>query len=107
MPAVDPNTCLEGRVLRVHRLSCTVEANDGKHYRCAVRQLLRSLATDERNIVTTGDRVWIRPSLNDEGFIERIEPRHGVLTRASRSASTSLWPTSIRWCSCCRWSSRI
>ena len=84
MPSVDPNACLEGRVLRVHRLSCTVETNNGKQYRCAVRQLLRSLATDERNIVTTGDRVWIRPSLNDEGFIERIEPRHGVLTRASR-----------------------
>jgi ribosome biogenesis GTPase len=84
MPAVDPNTCLEGRVLRVHRLGCVVETNDGKQYRCAVRQLLRSLATDERNIVTTGDHVWIRPSLNDEGFIERIEPRHGVLTRASR-----------------------
>src|SRR5262249_21614850 len=44
----------------------------------------KSLTTDERNIVTTGDRVWIRPSLNDEGFIERVEPRHGVLTRASR-----------------------
>ena len=84
MPAVDPNACLEGRVLRVHRLGCIVETNDGKQYRCAVRQLLRSLATDERNIVTTGDHVWFRPSLNDEGFIERIEPRHGVLTRASR-----------------------
>src|SRR5205807_259618 len=32
----------------------------------------------------TGDRVWIRPSLGGEGFIERVEPRHGVLTRASR-----------------------
>src|SRR5262249_15842237 len=52
--------------------------------RCAVRRLLKSLATDERSIVATGDRVWIRPSLNDEGFIERVEPRHGVLTRASR-----------------------
>ena len=84
MPSVDTNACLEGRVLRVNRLGCVVETNDGRQYRCAVRQLLRSLATDERNIVTTGDRVWIRPSLNDEGFIERIEPRHGILTRASK-----------------------
>jgi ribosome biogenesis GTPase len=61
-----------------------VETDDGRLFRCATRQLLRSLAIDDRSIVTTGDRVWIRPSINDEGFIERVEPRHGVLTRASR-----------------------
>jgi ribosome biogenesis GTPase len=84
MPAVDATACLPGRVLRVHGLQSVVETDDGKQYRCAVRRLLRTLATDERNIVTTGDRVWIRPALNDEGFIERVEPRHGLLTRASR-----------------------
>jgi ribosome biogenesis GTPase len=84
MPAVDASACLPGRVLRVHGLQSVVEAEDGKQYRCAVRRLLRTLATDERNIVTTGDRVWFRPALNDEGFIERVEPRHGLLTRASR-----------------------
>jgi ribosome biogenesis GTPase len=39
-------------------------------------------------VVTTGDRVWVRPAAAgtgpDEGLIERVEPRHGVLTRASR-----------------------
>src|SRR5262249_29839719 len=55
-----------------------------RQFRCAVRRLLRTLATDERNIVTTGDRVWFRPALNDEGMIERVEPRHGMLTRWSR-----------------------
>jgi ribosome biogenesis GTPase len=84
MPAADPNACLSGRVLRVHGLQSVVETDDGRQFRCAVRRLLRTLATDERNIVATGDRVWIRPSLNDEGFIERVEPRHGLLTRASR-----------------------
>ncbi len=84
MPAVDTHACLPGRVLRVHGLTSVVETDDGRHYRCAVRRLLRSLVTDERNIVTTGDRVWIRRALNDEGVIERIEPRHGLLTRASR-----------------------
>src|SRR6185503_10431108 len=59
-------------------------ADDGREFRCKVRRLLKSLATDERSIVTTGDRVWIRPAPNDEGFIERVEPRHGLLTRASR-----------------------
>lgn len=84
MPAADQTTCLPGRVLRVHGLGSVVETADGRQYRCAVRRLLRSLQTDERSIVTTGDRVWIRPSLNDEGMIERVEPRHGLLTRASR-----------------------
>ena len=84
MPAVDPGTCLPGRVLRVHGLASVVEAEDGRHYRCAVRRLLRSLATDERNIVTTGDHVWIRHSMCGEGVIERIESRHGLLTRASK-----------------------
>jgi ribosome biogenesis GTPase len=102
MPAVDASTCLPGRVLRVHRLFSVVQTADGQQYRCAVRRLLRTLATHERNIVTTGDRVWIRPDrapLSDsaadggqkneagpavEGWIERVEPRHGLLTRASR-----------------------
>jgi len=68
----------------VHGLQSVVETEDGKQYRCSVRRVLRTLATDERNIVTTGDRVWFLPALNDEGVIERVEPRHGLLTRASR-----------------------
>jgi ribosome biogenesis GTPase len=84
MPAVGSSDALPGRVLRVHGLISVVETADGRQFRCAVRRLLRTLATDERSIVTTGDRVWFRPALNDEGLIERVEPRHGLLTRASR-----------------------
>ncbi len=84
MPAIDASECVPGRVLRVHGLASVVEADDGRQYRCAVRRLLRTLSIDERNIVATGDRVWIRPAANDEGMIERVEPRHGLLTRASR-----------------------
>jgi ribosome biogenesis GTPase len=105
MPSVDESACLPGRVLRVHRLFSVVQTADGQQYRCVVRRLLRTLATHERNIVTTGDRVWIRsaplsgaaeqPAAGEvedmeslgqalEGWIERIEPRHGLLTRASR-----------------------
>jgi ribosome biogenesis GTPase len=84
MPAVAPGDCVAGRVLRVHGLASVVEADDGTQYRCAVRRLLKSLVTDTRSIVATGDRVWFRPAGNDEGFIERVEPRHGLLTRASR-----------------------
>jgi ribosome biogenesis GTPase len=114
MPAVDAAGCVRGRVIRVHGLASVVEADDGRIFRCAIRRLLKSLATDERSIVTTGDIVWIRPATEDrgqrtedrgqkaedsgsslssvlcplssvlEGVIERVEPRHGVLTRASR-----------------------
>lgn len=126
MPAVNAEECLRGRVLRVHGLASVVETDDGRVFRCAVRRLLKSLATDERSVVTTGDVVRIRPvgghaspaaapagspdasalpisgnegggALTDEpetkdrgpqtapeGMIERVEPRHGVLTRASR-----------------------
>lgn len=110
MPAVDVLACLPGRVLRVHGLYSIVQTDDGREHRCVVRRLLRTLATRERNIVATGDRVWIRPDRDPrsaasnppnaevdhgkraeddgeriaEGWIERIEPRHGLLTRASR-----------------------
>jgi ribosome biogenesis GTPase len=84
MPAVDVAQCLPGRVQRVHGLHSVVRTEDGREFRCAIRRLLKNLATDERNIVATGDRVWVRPALADEGFIERVEPRHGVLTRSSR-----------------------
>ncbi len=88
MPAMNADECVRGRVLRVHGLASVVETDDGRVFRCAVRRLLKSLATDERSVVTTGDVVWVRHaregSGSDEGVIERVEPRHGVLTRASR-----------------------
>lgn len=74
---------IRGRVMRVHGLASVVEADDGRVFRCAVRRVLKTLATDERGAVTTGDVVWFRLS-TDEGMIERVEPRHGVLTRASK-----------------------
>lgn len=114
----DPAGLVRGRVLRVHGLASVVEADDGRQFRCAVRRVLKTVATDERSAVTTGDVVWLRPAgvichsssvirksldgapalpasgdgqmTNDqgqmtaEGVIERVEPRHGVLTRASR-----------------------
>ncbi len=93
MPAPSTDTAIPGRVIRVHGLISVVEAEDGRQYRCAVRRLLRTLATDERSLVTTGDRVWFRraeqvrdeeTAADLEGMIERVEPRHGLLTRASR-----------------------
>jgi ribosome biogenesis GTPase len=58
----DAGPLVRGRVLRVHGLASVVEADDGTVYRCAVRRLLKTLATDERNAVATGDVVWLRPA---------------------------------------------
>jgi ribosome biogenesis GTPase len=82
---VDEEQCLAGRVLSVHGLSSVVETLDGKRFQCATRQLLKSLSTEQRHVVASGDRVLFRPVNENEGFIERIEPRHGVLSRTSRN----------------------
>ncbi len=73
-----------GRVVSVHGLRSRVLGDDGHTYACTVRQLLKSLSTDQRNVVATGDRVGFRPDGEDSGVIERIEPRYGVLSRTSR-----------------------
>lgn len=84
MPTADQTACRPGRIIRIHGQQSVVETQDGTLVRCAVRRLLKSIATDERSLVTTGDRVWFRDAGTGEGMIERVEPRHGVLTRASR-----------------------
>jgi ribosome biogenesis GTPase len=84
MPEADVSKCLPGRVVSVHGIDNFVATEDGRRFRCKVRQVLKNLSTDERNIVATGDRVWILPMPGDEGVIERVEPRHGILTRASK-----------------------
>ena len=84
LPAVDRDQCKLGRVLRVQGLHSTVEDEAGATYRCATRRLLKTLSTDQRHVVATGDRVWFRIEGADEGIIERVEPRQGVLCRTSR-----------------------
>jgi ribosome biogenesis GTPase len=81
---VDEAVCRPGRVLSVHGLSSMVQASDGRVYRCATRRLLKTLSTDQRHVVAAGDQVMFRPEGREEGIIERVEPRHGVLCRAIR-----------------------
>lgn len=83
-PAADESVCLRGRVVAVFGLASDVETPDGRRFRCATRRLLRTLATDERHVVVAGDHVLIRPEDATTGVIESVEPRHGVLSRASR-----------------------
>lgn len=84
---VNESVCVPGRVLSVHGLLSMVEAEGGRVYRCATRRLLKTLSTDQRHVVVAGDRVLLRPagqSDSEEGIIERIEPRQGILARTSR-----------------------
>src|SRR5262249_25310745 len=83
-PEIDLSQCRSGRVLAVYGLLSIVEAEDGTHFRCAVRRLLRTLSTDQRHVVAAGDKVLFRPAVENaigaqtpegalpEGIIERI-----------------------------------
>lgn len=75
-----------GRVVAVQGLTCLVEDEEGKSYRCLVRRLLKRLATDQRNVLVTGDRVFFYPLPENpsEGVIESIFPRRGSISRASK-----------------------
>lgn len=79
-------SALLGRVVKVHGLINIVRTEDGTTYPCHVRRVLKSMAIDGRNVVAVGDRVWFRPAdeRGNEGFIERIESREGVITRGYR-----------------------
>lgn len=84
LPAVDTTVCRRGRVLRVQGLLSVVRQDDGTERQCATRRLLKTLSTEQRHVVAAGDIVWVRPEGEHEGIIERVEPRRGVLSRATR-----------------------
>ncbi len=79
----DPNV-QQGRVLRVHGLECIVRNHAGRQFRCAVRQVLKSISTDQRHVVAAGDIVVFRPEGAEQGIILAVRPRHGVLSRTSK-----------------------
>ncbi|MDR3638393.1 MAG: ribosome small subunit-dependent GTPase A [Isosphaeraceae bacterium] len=83
---VDLDSCLSGRVVRIHGLLSVVITDDGREYPCHVRRLLKTLAIDGRNVVAVGDRVWFRPggAGGDEGLIEKVDSRRGTITRGYR-----------------------
>jgi ribosome biogenesis GTPase len=83
---VDETGCRRGRVSSFIGLHVMVlDDADGKEFACSIRGVLRSMARDARNVVVTGDRVLFRPEGDaTQGVIERVEPRHGVLSRGSQ-----------------------
>lgn len=84
---IDEAKCLAGRVLSVHGLNSVVEADSGRQFQCATRKLLKTISTDQRHVVVAGDRVQFIPSSDQSpnGLIVRIEPRTGIISRASRN----------------------
>ncbi|MDR1484294.1 MAG: ribosome small subunit-dependent GTPase A [Planctomycetaceae bacterium] len=95
LPDVDVDVVISGRVIRVHGVSSDVRTDDGQIFSCVTRRILKTLSTKERQPVVVGDRVLFRAAnfRNDnstgvrnctEGMIERIEPRHGVISRESK-----------------------
>lgn len=83
---VNEADCRRGRVTSFIGLTIQVRCdNSGEQFECSVRGVLRSLARDARNVVVTGDRVLFRQEGDDfQGVIERVEPRHGLLSRSSQ-----------------------
>jgi len=75
---------LAGRVVAVFGLKSRVVGDDGQSYECTVRQVLKSLSNEQRNIVVAGDRVRFRAESPRDGVIESVEPRQGVISRTSR-----------------------
>jgi ribosome biogenesis GTPase len=81
---VNAQTTLSGLVLRVHGLESIVRVTDGRIFRCAVRRVLKNLATDQRHVLVAGDEVKLLPEGTDQAWIVRIEPRRSTLSRTSK-----------------------
>jgi ribosome biogenesis GTPase len=85
LPDVDTERLLAGRVLRVHGASSVVQTEDGRQFQCVTRRILKTLSTEQRQPIVTGDRVLIRPAPTEgDAMIERVEPRTGTIARTSK-----------------------
>ncbi|MCA9010902.1 MAG: ribosome small subunit-dependent GTPase A [Planctomycetaceae bacterium] len=75
-----------GRVTSFIGLHIMVRDDTDQHeFACSIRGVLKSMARDSRNVVVTGDRVLFRQEGDaNQGVIERVEPRHGLLSRGSQ-----------------------
>lgn len=85
---VDEQSCLNGRVISVHGLDSFVRVADGTIYRCTVRGVLKSLATDLQHVVVAGDHVAIQVGGaghdDEQAVIVRVDARRNQISRTSR-----------------------
>lgn len=78
--AVPPDLWRGGTVLAIH--GRYIKVDDGEKVRnCVLRQVLKSMVLDQHNPVAVGDQVSFTPIEPDEGVIEKIGLRHGMLYR--------------------------
>jgi ribosome biogenesis GTPase / thiamine phosphate phosphatase len=80
---VDLAATLAARILSTAGLNCVARTDDGRDFECTVRRVVRTISRDNRNAVVTGDRVLIQVINERQGVVERVEPRHGMLSRES------------------------
>ena len=85
---VDDDLCRPGRVIQIFGLASIVRTEDGKEYRCTVRGILKSLASDLQHVVVAGDFVTIQigdpRGVDNQAVIVRVEPRENQISRTSR-----------------------
>ena len=85
---VDEARCKQGRVISVHGLGSFVRVADGTIYRCTVRGVLKSLATDLQHVVVAGDHVAIEVGGaghdEEQAVIVRVDARRNQISRTSR-----------------------
>ena len=85
---VDEARCKKGRVISVHGLGSFVRVADGTIYRCTVRGVLKSLATDLQHVVVAGDHVTIEVGGaghdEEQAVIVRVDARRNQISRTSR-----------------------
>ena len=85
---VDESRCKNGRVISVHGLGSFVRVTDGTVYRCTVRGVLKSLATDLQHVVVAGDHVAIEVGGaghdEEQAVIVRVDARRNQISRTSR-----------------------
>lgn len=85
---VDESRCRSGRVVSVHGLTSRVKVADGTIFRCTVRGVLKSLATDLQHVVVAGDQVTIQVGGaghdDEQAVIVRVDPRRNQISRSSR-----------------------
>jgi len=83
------NDAWRGQVLHAHGLDSFVRDEFGQITRCAIRQVLHDVATDQRHPVSAGDWVHVQ-GRGEEAAICFIEPRRSALSRSSRGRRHTL-----------------
>ncbi len=82
-PPSESGNLISGTVTSVHEQF--VKVDDGNIVRtCVLRRVLKSLLLEQRNVIAVGDSVEFTPIEPDEGVIERIGQRYGMLFRRYR-----------------------